>query len=149
MVKGVRLPPKLPAANGQLDLGFRVTQRELEAIRTGMKVHTAARAPKLTWDGWKCIAIACAIASDHIKATTGGRTRTPDYTRPMSGFLRATGFNFLNPDDLACAVRLLPLWEKIDRWRETLSAQQREKQNNPRQVEEAMRAANVKRSGHD
>ena len=53
-----------PAARGELDLGFRVTKRELEAIRAGMKIHAGARMPKLTWDDWRQIAIACAIGAN-------------------------------------------------------------------------------------
>jgi len=137
MTKGVRLPPRLPAAQGELDLGFRVTAREMEAIRTGMKIHAAARAPKLTWEGWRAIAVACSIASERIKSKTGGKVRTPDYTKPMSAFFAATGFEHLNKDDLACATRMLPVWDTIDRWRATLSQARRDKLNNPRQVAEA------------
>ena len=119
----------------KLDLGFRVTAREREAIRAGMKTYAAAtKIPKLTWDEWRLIAVACAIASDHFKQSTGGQTRTPDYTKPMSEFLRVTGFDALNKDDIAAAMRCLPAWDAIDLWRATLPPVRRVKLNNPRQV---------------
>jgi len=125
---------RLPAASGELDLGFRVTAREREAIRNGMQIYAAApRVVKLSWDDWRAIAVACAVGSERIKATTGGETRTPAYTRPMSAFLKATGFSALNKDDLAAAVRMLREWDEIDAWRATRSPQL----NNPREVEKA------------
>jgi hypothetical protein len=100
-----------------------------------MKTYAAAtKIPKLTFAEWRAIATACAIASEHIAKNTGGEKRTPAYTRPMSEFLRVTGFDALNPDDLACMMRLLSDSEKIDAWRATLPPARRERLNNPRQI---------------
>jgi hypothetical protein len=43
----------------------------------------------------------------------------------MTEFLLGTGFIFLNKDDRAAAVRLLPRWEEIDDWRSSLPAHRR------------------------
>ena len=44
----------------------------------------------------------------HARKAAKGRLDTPDYRRVMTDFLRNTGFTFLNKDDRAMAVRLLP-----------------------------------------
>ena len=117
----------------KLDLGFHVTAREMAAIKAGMQTYAAAtRTPKLTFSEWRVIAEACAIASAHLAKNTDGEKRTPAYTKPMSGFLAATGLAALNGDDLACAMRMLPDWGTIAAWRDTLPPSRRA--NNPRQV---------------
>ena len=50
----------------------------------------------------------------------------------MSKFLRYTGFAFLNKDDRAAAVRLLPHWDEIDAWRSSLPLSRQLVLNNPR-----------------
>src|SRR6476620_2983221 len=91
----VRPPPVLPAV---LRPGLRLSRQELTVIRRGMAVHAASLRPKLTWRGWRHIALACAIGAEHLKKTAGGRTDTPTYIRAMHQFLRGTGFAFLNKD---------------------------------------------------
>jgi hypothetical protein len=60
------------------------------------------------------------IGSDKAQKESGGRMDTPDYRRVMGEFLRRTGFIFLNKDDRAAAVRILPRWDEIDSWRSSL-----------------------------
>ena len=132
----------------ELDLGFRVTQREREVIRTGMKVYAAApRVPRLTFEDWKAIAQAAAVGSERITKKTGGEKRTPAYTRAMKAFLEATGFRHLNKDDIAAAMRMLPRWDEIAAWRDTLPQARRDKLNNPRQVADAYAGRGVMRGG--
>jgi hypothetical protein len=52
----------------------------------------------------------------------------------MTDFLRNTGFTFLNKDDRAMAVRLLPRWDEIDAWRGSLPHHQQQRLNNPRET---------------
>jgi hypothetical protein len=78
-------------------------------LRLGRRCTRASKQPKLTWTGWRHIAVALAIGSDHARQASGGRTDTPLYIRVMNEFLRKTGFAFLNKDDRTCAVRLLPI----------------------------------------
>jgi len=52
----------------------------------------------------------------------------------MTDFLRGTGFIFLNKDDRAAAVRLLPRWDEIDDWRSSLPRTRQQALNNPREV---------------
>ena len=129
----------LPDAQSELDLGFRLSEQDKLAIRTGMQIHAASRAPKLTWSGWHLIATAVAVGAEYCKKAAHGYTDTPDYTRAMSTFLKRTGFTFLNKDDRACAVRMLPRWSEIDEWRSTLSRSRQAALNNPREVEEAFK----------
>jgi hypothetical protein len=131
----VRPPPTLPDAESVLKLGLRLSEQELTIIRMGMAIHSASRQPKLTWSGWHHIAVACAIGAEHLKKAARGRTDTPTYIRAMSGFLKGTGFQFLNKDDRACAVRLLSRWDEIDAWRSSLSNARQQALNNPREVE--------------
>jgi hypothetical protein len=115
-------------------MGLRLTEQETTVIRMGMAIHSAARQPKLTWTGWRHIAVALAIGSDHAQKASGGRLDTPDYRRVMGDFLRNTGFIFLNKDDRAAAVRLLPHWEEIDSWRSSLPHSRQQALNNPRET---------------
>ena len=131
----VRPPPTLPDAESVLKLGLRLNEQELTLIRMAMAIHSASRQPKLTWNGWRHIAVACAIGSAHIKKQSGGRTDTPTYIRAMSDFLKGTGFQFLNKDDRAAAVRLLARGDEIDDWRSSLSPSRQQALNNPREVE--------------
>ena len=85
--------------------------------------------------------LACAIGAEHLKQAAGGRTDTPTYIRAMSAFLKRTGFNVVNKDDRAAAVRLLPHWDQIDAWRSGLSNSRQQALNNPREVERAYRTA--------
>jgi hypothetical protein len=130
----VRPPPTLPDAASVLKMGLSLTEQELTVIRMGMAIHSAAKQPKLTWTGWRHIAVALAIGSDHAQKASGGRLDTPDYRRVMSEFLRKTGFNFLNKDDRAAAVRLLSHWEEIDAWRSSLPRSRQQALNNPRET---------------
>src|SRR5262249_37397914 len=86
---------------------------------------------------WRHIAVACAIGNEHARKASGGRLDTPDYRRVMTDFLRGTGFTFLNKDDRAAAVRMLPRWDEIDAWRSTLSRSRQQALNNPREVWDA------------
>ena len=131
----VRPPPTLPDAESVLKLGLRLNEQELTLIRMAMAIHSASRQPKLTWNGWRHIAVACAIGSGHLKKQSRGRTDTPTYIRAMSDFLKGTGFQFLNKDDRAAAVRLLARWDEIDNWRSSLSPSRQQALNNPREVE--------------
>jgi hypothetical protein len=119
-----------PAPQGAAAL----TEQETTVIRMAMAIHTASKQPKLTWTGWHHIAIALAIGSEHAQKASGGRLDTPDYRNVMGSFLRNTGFIFLNKDDRACAVRLLPRWEEIDDWRTSLPRSRQQGLNNPREV---------------
>jgi hypothetical protein len=130
----VRPPPTLPDAASVLEMGFRLTEQETNVIRMGMAIHTAAKQPKLTWTGWRHIAVALAIGSDHAQKASDGRLDTPDYRRVMGEFLRNTGFIFLNKDDRAAAVRLLSHWEEIDAWRSSLPRSRQQALNNPRET---------------
>ena len=134
----VRPPPVLPAVGKP---GLRLSRSELTVIRRGMAVHAASLGPKLTWRGWRHIALACAIGTEHLKQAAGGRTDTPTYIRAMSNFLKGTGFAFLNKDDRAAAVRLLACWDEIDAWRSSLPDSRQKALNNPREVERAYRTA--------
>ena len=136
----VRPPPTLPDAESVLKLGLRLSQQQLKVIRKGMAIHSASLQPKLTWHGWRHIAVACAAGAEHLKQATGGRARTPSYIRAMHRFLKATGFNVINKDDRATAVRLLPRWDEIDAWRSSLPKSRQQALNNPREVERAYRA---------
>ena len=102
-----------------------------------MAIHSTSKQPKLTWIGWKHIAIALKIGADQAKKVSRGRTDTPLYIRTMSEFLRKTGFTFLNKDDRAKAVWLLPRWDEIDDWRSSLSPSRQQHLNNPREVWDA------------
>jgi hypothetical protein len=124
----------LPDLDSPLDLEFELTRQETECIRIGMAIHSASRKPALTWAGWKHIAVALSIGAEQALRAADGRNDTPDYRRVMTDFLRRTGFTFLNKDDRAAAVRLLPLWEEIDAWRSTLPHGQQRRLNNPREV---------------
>jgi hypothetical protein len=130
----VRPPPTLPAIGKP---GLRLSRQELATIRRGMALHAASLRPKLTWHGWRHIALACAIGTEHLKQAADGRTDTPIYIRAMHEFLKGTGFCFLNKDDRAAAVRLLPHWDQIDAWRSSLSDSRQQALNNPREVERA------------
>jgi hypothetical protein len=130
----VRPPPTLPDAASVLKMGLHLTEQELTIIRMAVAIHTASKQPKLTWTGWRHIAVALAIGSEHARKTSGGRTDTPLYIRGMSKFLRNTGFTFLNKDDRAAAVRLLPHWDEIDAWRSSLPHSRQQALNNPRET---------------
>ena len=99
-----------------------------------MAIHTASKQPKLTWTGWRHIAVALAIGSDHAQKESDGRLDTPDYRSVMGEFLRNTGFIFLNKDDRAAAVRLLPHWDEIEAWRSGLPRSRQQALNNPRET---------------
>lgn len=131
----VRPPPALPDAASVLKMGLPLTEQETGLIRMAMAIHTASKQPKLTWRGWYSIALACAIGAEHVKKKSGGRTDTPTYIRAMSDFFKSTGFTFLNKDDRACAMRMLPRWDEIDAWRSSLSPERQRALNNPREVE--------------
>jgi hypothetical protein len=130
----LRPPPALPDAASVIEMGFPLTADEITVIRMAMALHTASKQPKLTWKGWRHIAVAVAIGSEHAKKAAKGRLDTPDYRRVMTEFLRKTGLAFLNKDDRAQAVRMLPHWEDIDAWRSSLSSSQQQNLNNPREV---------------
>src|SRR4051812_34548590 len=134
----LRPPPSLPDAESTaLALGFPLSADQLTVIRMAMAIHTASKQPKLTWRGWKHIAAACEIGGANARKAAKGRDDTPDYRRVMTEFLRKTGFIFLNKDDRAAAVRMLPHWDEIDDWRESLSPQRQHALNNPREVQRA------------
>jgi hypothetical protein len=130
----VRPPPTLPDAASLVEMGLRLTEQEFTIVRMAMAIHTASKQPKLTWTGWRHIAVALAIGADHARKASGGRTDTPLYIRTMSEFLRKTGFTFLNKDDRAAAVRLLPRWDDIDAWRSSLPHSRQQALNNPRET---------------
>ena len=130
----LRPPPVLPDAESVLEMGLTLTEDELTVIRMAMAIHTASKQPKLTWTGWRHIATALAIGSKHARKASKGRLDTPDYRRVMTDFLRNTGFTFLNKDDRAAAVRLLPRWDEIDAWRGSLPHHQQQRLNNPRET---------------
>jgi hypothetical protein len=130
----VRPPPTLPDAASVQEMGFKLTEQELTIIRMGMAIHTTSKQPKLTWTGWRHIAVALAIGSDHAQQESDGRLDTPDYRRVMGEFLRNTGFIFLNKDDRAAAVRLLPRWDELDAWRSSLPGSRQAALNNPRET---------------
>jgi hypothetical protein len=77
------------------------------------------------------------IGSDKAQKESGGRMDTPDYRRVMGEFLRRTGFIFLNKDDRAAAVRILPRWDEIDSWRSSLPRGRQQALNNPRETHAA------------
>jgi hypothetical protein len=114
-----------------------LTEQETKTIQMAMAIHTASKQPKLTWTGWRHIAVACAIGTEHAKEASGGRLDTPNYRRVMSDFLKGTGFIFLNKDDRAAAVRLLPRWDEINDWRSSLPRSRQQALNNPREVWDA------------
>jgi hypothetical protein len=130
----VRPPPVLPDAQSVRDMGFDLTDDELMTVRTAMAIHASSRQPKLTWTGWRQIALALYIGSRHAKKASGGKTATPLYIRKYSDFLNKSGLVFINHNDRAAALRLLPYWDEIDAWRATLTPQQRRRLNNPREV---------------
>ncbi len=99
-----------------------------------MAIHASSRQPKLTWTGWKQIALALYIGAKHAKKASGGKTATPLYIRATNEFLKKSGFAFLNNNDRAAVVRLLPYWDEIDDWRSSLKPHERQRLNNPREV---------------
>ena len=115
-------------------MGLGLSEDEKTVVRMAMSIHATSKRPELTWIGWRHIAVALAIGSDHAKKASGGQLVTPDYRRVMTDFLRNTGFIFLNKDDRAAAVRLLPKWDEIDAWRASRSNSQQQALNNPREV---------------
>jgi hypothetical protein len=133
----LRPPPALPDAEAVLSMGLRLSEQETMTIRMAMAIHTASKQPKLTWTGWRHIAVACAIGAEHAKKAAYGRSDSPLYRRVMTEFLRGTGFIFLNKDDRAAAVRMLPRWDEIDAWRTTLDRRRQQVLNNPREVWDA------------
>ena len=67
----LRPPPVLPDADRIRDMGLNLSDDESTVIRMGMAIHTAARQPKLTWRGWRHIAVAVAIGSRHARKPPG------------------------------------------------------------------------------
>src|SRR5438270_1094115 len=130
----VRPPPVLPDARSVADMGFSLTEDELMTVRTAMAIHASSRQPKLLWTGWRQIALALYIGSQHAKKASGGNTATPLYIRANSEFLKKSGLAFINHNDRAAAVRLLPYWDEIDEWRSSLTPNERQRLNNPREV---------------
>jgi hypothetical protein len=133
----VRPPPTLPGAESLIAMDIDLAEEELKVIRMAMAIHTASKQPRLTWMGWRHIAVALAIGSERAQKVSSGRMDTPDYRRVMGEFLRCTGFIFLNKDDRAAAVRLLPQWDDIDAWRTSLPPHRQQALNNPREVHAA------------
>jgi hypothetical protein len=64
----VRPPPALPDAASVLEMGLTLTEQETTVIRMAMAIHATSKQPKLTWIGWRHIAVALAIGSDHAKS---------------------------------------------------------------------------------
>jgi hypothetical protein len=54
----IRPPPVLPDAESVLKMGLTLTEEELAVIRMAMAIHTTSKQPKLTWTGWRHIALA-------------------------------------------------------------------------------------------
>jgi hypothetical protein len=136
----VRAPKgKLPDLDAPLDVGFEMTQNETEAVRMGMWVHSASRKPVLLWPGWHHVAVAVSIGAEKALKAAGGNNSSPLYRRVMTEFLRRTGFIFLNKNDRAAAVRMLPQWDEIGTFRSSLSPGQQRNLNNPREVEAAFK----------
>lgn len=129
--------PALPTADAVLDIGLALSADEVDRIRLAMAIHSASKRPSLTWNGWKHIAVALAVGTKHALAAADGRNDTPIYRSVMGEFLRKSGLIFLNKDDRAKAVALLPRWEEIDAWRESLDKTRQVALNNPREVWEA------------
>jgi hypothetical protein len=73
-------------------------------IRMAMALHTASKQPKLTWTGWRQIALALYIGSQHAKKKSGGETATPLYIRAYSEFLKKSGLVFINHNDRAAVI---------------------------------------------
>jgi len=130
----VRPPPTLPDAQSVRDMGFNLTDDELMTVRTAMAIHASSRQPKLTWTGWHQIGLALYIGAQHAKKASGGKTATPLYIRANSEFLKKSGLAFINHNDRAAVVRLLPYWDEIDAWRSSLKPHERQRLNNPREV---------------
>src|SRR4051812_18755455 len=122
----VRPPRILPDARSVRDMGFSLTDDELMTVRTAMAIHASSRQPKLTWTGWRQIALALLIGSTHAKKASGGKTATPLYIRANSEFLKKSGLVFINHNDRAAVLRLLPYWDEIDAWRSSLLPEQRQ-----------------------
>jgi hypothetical protein len=133
----VRPPPTLPDAESVIKMGLKLSEQETTVVRMAMAIHSASRQPKLTWSGWRHLAVALSIGSDHAKKASGGAMDSPLYRRVMTEFLRNTGFAFINKDDRAAAVRLLAHWDEIDAWRSSLSHSRQQALNNPREVHAA------------
>jgi hypothetical protein len=134
----VRRPKgELPDLNAPLDVGFEMTQNQIEAVKIGMAIHSVSRKPALLWSGWKHVAVAISIGVEQAFKASKGRKDTPEYRKVMTPFLRKTGFIFLNKNDTACAVRMLPEWDDIDAWRASLPLSQQRNLNNPREVQDA------------
>ena len=86
--------PKLPDAHTLQETGLPLSDRELQLVRHAMAVHTASRQPQLTWEGWKLVGAAVEIGTYHAERLNRG----PIVGRnvPLTSFLRATGFTFIN-----------------------------------------------------
>jgi hypothetical protein len=68
----IRPPPILPDAASVLKMGLHLTEQEVAVVRMAMAIHTASKQPKLTWTGWRHIAVALAIGSSTLRTA---RTR--------------------------------------------------------------------------
>jgi hypothetical protein len=131
----LRQPPPLPDAAAVIDIGLDLSEDEITMVQLAMSLHSASKQPKLTWTGWKHVAVAVAIGSEHAKKKAKARDLADyQYRQLMAKFLRRTGFIFLNKNDRAAAVRMLPYWDRIDAWRTGLSPSRKAALNNPREV---------------
>ncbi len=127
----IKEPPDLPEAVTLRDSGLPLSKPEFDLVRAAMAVHAASRQPKLTWQGWKLIGAAIAVAEKHTRKLAGGQTTGKGYNLQIAVFLRATGFAFLNKGVRWALRQCMARVESIDEWRETLSPNEREHLQNP------------------
>jgi hypothetical protein len=132
-VDGTLTPiPDLPEATTLRELGLPFTDAEFTHIRTAMALFKAAKAPQLTYEGWKVIGLALGVGEARAKQHAKGvvHSRGP-YGQAISRFLNATGFAFLNK-----GVRwALRMWvdnlSDVDEWHASLDRNDRAHLNNP------------------
>jgi hypothetical protein len=126
----VTVPPTLPEAAALAQCGLPLSREEFDYVRAAMGLMAVARQPKLTWNGWKLVGGALALAERYAVALAKN-TSGPAYNRHIGPFLRASGFSFLNAGVRWSARQCALHFDEIDAWRATLSTEERARLNNP------------------
>jgi hypothetical protein len=125
-------PPELPEATTLRELGMPFTDAEFTHIRTAMALYKAAKAPELTYEGWKVIGLALSVGEARAKQHAKGivHSRGP-YGRAISQFLNATGFAFLNKGVRWALRQWIDNLSDVDEWHASLDRNDRVHLNNP------------------
>jgi hypothetical protein len=124
--------PELPEATTLRELGLPFTDAEFTHIRTAMALYKAAKAPQLTYEGWKVIGLALSVGEARAKQHAKGiiHSRGP-YGQAVGQFLRATGFAFLNKGVRWALRQWIDNLGDVDAWHAGLDRNDRAHLNNP------------------